>query len=146
MRYFCFVNKETRKIELNISAINEESVKCYASDKLIGPIEVDEIYEPTEYYYFNGTFQKYKEPCPSPDHVYDIKTQTWKNTNKELIKYNNELIRNDKLTRTDWTQVIDADISEESRKEFQEYRQKLRDIDKLNPVWPDEPEIKKRGQ
>ena len=49
------------------------------------------------------------------------------------------------LAETDWTQVLDAPISAESREAFRVYRQDLRDITEqegfpANVIWPDMPE------
>ncbi|MGM6736604.1 tail fiber assembly protein [Vibrio parahaemolyticus] len=65
------------------------------------------------------------------------KTETWRLTR----------IQRDKLiTETDWTQIPDAQISDEKKAEFLAYRQALRDIPQTysNPddvVWPDKPII-----
>lgn len=50
------------------------------------------------------------------------------------------------LKKTDWTQLIDVSISEEDKKLWAEYRQKLRDIPKdfrtpNEVVWPTSPEF-----
>ena len=52
------------------------------------------------------------------------------------------------LAETDWTQVLDAPISAESREAFRVYRQALRDITEqegfpANVVWPEMPEVVK---
>lgn len=52
------------------------------------------------------------------------------------------------LAETDWTQVLDAPISAESREAFRAYRQALRDITEQDGfpeavVWPEMPEVVK---
>ena len=53
-------------------------------------------------------------------------------------------IRDDKLLRSDWTQIPNSPISEEKRKEWFDYRQELRDVTKqpnpFNIIWPIQPE------
>jgi len=49
--------------------------------------------------------------------------------------------RNDRLHRSDWTQILDAPVDQ---KAWQEYRQKLRDITKqetfpFSVTWPEQP-------
>lgn len=51
----------------------------------------------------------------------------------------NKAIRNTKLDNTDWTQLPDVPITVACLTAFQAYRQALRDLDMLNPVWPEEP-------
>ena len=51
----------------------------------------------------------------------------------------NKAIRNTKLDNTDWTQLADVPITVACLTAFQAYRQALRDLDMLNPVWPEEP-------
>ena len=51
----------------------------------------------------------------------------------------NKAIRNTKLDNTDWTQLTDVPITVACLTAFQVYRQALRDLDMLNPVWPDAP-------
>ena len=52
----------------------------------------------------------------------------------------NKAARNQKLTATDWTQLTDVPLTGDCKVEFAAYRQALRDIDPLNPVWPELPE------
>jgi hypothetical protein len=51
------------------------------------------------------------------------------------------------LAETDFTMMMDIPITEESRNDFIEYRQSLRDlpenVDVFNPVWPTKPEYVK---
>jgi hypothetical protein len=51
----------------------------------------------------------------------------------------NKAIRNTKLDNTDWTQLPDVPITVACLTAFQVYRQALRDLDMLNPVWPEAP-------
>lgn len=51
----------------------------------------------------------------------------------------NKSIRNAKLSGCDWTQLPDVPITVACLTTFQVYRQALRDLDMLNPVWPDAP-------
>lgn len=51
----------------------------------------------------------------------------------------NKAIRNTKLDNTDWTQLPDVSLTVACLTAFQIYRQSLRDLDMLNPVWPEEP-------
>lgn len=56
---------------------------------------------------------------------------------QELFKL--KTIRNNKLSVTDWTQVIDNQLTPECKEAFRIYRQALRDIDFNNVVWPEKP-------
>ena len=56
------------------------------------------------------------------------------------IKAGNRNVRNSKLALCDWTQLSDVNLTAECKTAFADYRQALRDIDLLNPVWPDVPE------
>ena len=54
--------------------------------------------------------------------------------------------RNNLLTQTDWTVLIDSPLTDEKKQEYIEYRQALRDLPSKynNPddvVYPDQPEI-----
>ena len=54
--------------------------------------------------------------------------------------------RDELLKETDWTQVLDAQISKESQAQMRTYRQALRDITEqdgypYNIVWPEKPTI-----
>ena len=55
-----------------------------------------------------------------------------------------KIFRNELLTKCDWTQLPDAPLSDEKKQEWNEYRQKLRDLpsnteDPKNPEWPTPP-------
>lgn len=51
----------------------------------------------------------------------------------------NKPIRNAKLAECDWTQISDVNLTDDCKAEFAAYRQALRELDMLNPVWPDAP-------
>lgn len=51
----------------------------------------------------------------------------------------NKATRNAKLSECDWTQLPDVPITVACLTAFQVYRQALRDLDMLNPVWPEAP-------
>jgi hypothetical protein len=57
----------------------------------------------------------------------------------EATKAGNRNVRNSKLALCDWTQIIDVPLKAQCKADFADYRQALRDIDLLNPVWPDIP-------
>lgn len=57
----------------------------------------------------------------------------------EATKAGNRNVRNSKLALCDWTQLADVNLTAECKVDFAAYRQALRDIDLLNPVWPDVP-------
>lgn len=52
--------------------------------------------------------------------------------------------RNELLSQSDWTQILDNQLSEVKRSEWTSYRQSLRDItlqqDPFNLTWPNRPE------
>ena len=52
-------------------------------------------------------------------------------------------VRNKKLTKCDWTQAPDSPLSDEKKKEWATYRQKLRDLTKtVTPKFlPNSPKI-----
>ena len=52
----------------------------------------------------------------------------------------NEATRNTKLSDTDWTQLGDVNLTADCKAAFAAYRQTLRDLDMLDPTWPDVPE------
>lgn len=58
----------------------------------------------------------------------------------EQIIAGNKPIRNAKLAECDWTQIGDVSLTAECKAAFATYRQALRDVDLLNPVWPEAPE------
>ena len=58
----------------------------------------------------------------------------------EATKAGNRNVRNSKLALCDWTQLADVNLTADCKTAFADYRQALRDIDLLNPVWPDAPE------
>lgn len=51
--------------------------------------------------------------------------------------------RNAKLAESDWTQLVDVQLSADQKMEWQIYRQALRDLpatcDPRNPIWPEKP-------
>lgn len=55
------------------------------------------------------------------------------------IEAGNRSIRNQKLRDSDWTQLSDVNLTAECKADFASYRQALRSVDTLNPVWPDAP-------
>ncbi len=57
----------------------------------------------------------------------------------EQIIAGNKPIRNAKLAECDWTQISDVNLTDDCKAEFAAYRQALRELDMLNPVWPDAP-------
>ena len=57
----------------------------------------------------------------------------------EATKSGNRNVRNQKLRDTDWTQLLDVTLTVDCKTAFATYRKALRDIDLLNPVWPDVP-------
>jgi len=52
----------------------------------------------------------------------------------------NRAIKNKMLSDTDWTQLSDVPLTDACKAAFAEKRQELRDVDLLNPVWPEMPE------
>lgn len=52
----------------------------------------------------------------------------------------NKALRNTKLDNTDWTQLADVPLTADCKTAFAAYRQALRDLDMLDPTWPDVPE------
>jgi hypothetical protein len=67
---------------------------------------------------------------------YEVATVTW-----EKIRDRRDTL----LTKCDWTQIPDAPMDEETRTDWREYRQKLRDITESFPspeqvVWPMAPD------
>ena len=51
----------------------------------------------------------------------------------------NKALRNTKLDNTDWTQLADVPLTADCKTAFATYRQALRDLDMLDPTWPDAP-------
>ena len=51
----------------------------------------------------------------------------------------NKATRNTKLSDTDWTQLADVPLTADCKTAFAAYRQALRDLDMLDPTWPDAP-------
>jgi len=47
--------------------------------------------------------------------------------------------RNALLSGCDWTQLADVPLTDDCKAAFAAYRQALRDVDLLDPVWPDAP-------
>jgi len=85
-----------------------------------------------------------------PSTVYqfwDSTSESWV-LNSSLVISRVREIRNFKLGFSDWTQAVDAPLTEEKKAEWRTYRQALRDImtnlpadldDPENVVWPTEP-------
>jgi len=51
----------------------------------------------------------------------------------------NKALRNTKLSATDWTQLGDVPLTAQCKADFADHRQALRELDMLDPVWPDAP-------
>jgi hypothetical protein len=51
----------------------------------------------------------------------------------------NKATRNTKLSATDWTQLGDVPLTAQCKADFADHRQALRDLDMLEPVWPEVP-------
>jgi len=51
----------------------------------------------------------------------------------------NKALRNTKLDNTDWTQLADVPLAADCKTAFAAYRQALRDLDMLDPTWPEAP-------
>lgn len=47
--------------------------------------------------------------------------------------------RNQLLTDSDWTQLPDTRLTTEERTAWADYREQLRSVNLLNPVWPQKP-------
>ena len=47
--------------------------------------------------------------------------------------------RNQLLTDSDWTQLPDTRLSTEERTAWADYREQLRSVNLLNPIWPQRP-------
>lgn len=58
---------------------------------------------------------------------------------QEIIKADNKAHRDALLFKTDWTQLSDVTLTTECKTAFALYRNTLRKIDLLNPIWPDMP-------
>jgi len=57
----------------------------------------------------------------------------------DATKASNKAQRNTLLSGSDWTQLADVPLTEACKTAFATYRQSLRDIDLLDPVWPEAP-------
>ena len=90
------------------------------------------------------------EPYEEGDWVYLVHVSPL--TEEEIQIHKNSFwnnirgVRNDKMTKSDWTQLPDSPLSSEKKAEWAQYRQALRDITKQNidprtegVVWPTEP-------
>jgi hypothetical protein len=71
--------------------------------------------------YVDGSFVE-KEPVPA---FIDYEGQE-----------QNRKTRNSLLSGSDWTQLADVPLTEDCKTAFAAYRQELRGVDLLNPVWP----------
>lgn len=93
-------------------------------------------------------FHTFQAP-PTQDGHYAIMRGGWilvegaapplEDTSAELAREQNRSIRNQKLRDTDWTQLSDVPLSIQCKADFAVYRQALRDLDMLNPAWPEIP-------
>lgn len=81
----------------------------------------------------------------TPDWVGGVLTRQWvvtDATSEEIaerengIREANKSTRNANLRMTDWTQIGDVPLTAQCKADFADYRQALRDVDLLNPVWP----------
>ena len=101
-----------------------------------------------EHNYYNEETQSLetRESKPNPAASWDNNRQAWKWDASHLLDMV-RAVRDSKLSACDWTQVLDNQLTEQQRKEWQSYRQTLRDITKtctaitgLDDVkWPTEP-------
>lgn len=57
----------------------------------------------------------------------------------DATKASNKAQRNTLLSESDWTQLNDVPLTTKSKNAFAVWRQELRDLDMLDPVWPDRP-------
>jgi hypothetical protein len=69
------------------------------------------------------------------DELYDPELQRWPGPSKEELFYAS---RNLQLATSDWTQLLDAPLTDEKKAEWAKYRQELRDLPstKTNKISP----------
>lgn len=90
------------------------------------------------------------DPYEDGDWVYVVRVVSL--TEEEIQIHKNSFwnnirgVRNDKMSKSDWTQLTDSPLSSEKKLEWAQYRQALRDITTQNidprtegVVWPTEP-------
>jgi len=94
---------------------------------------------------WNGTGWTNRGTMPTP--YYKWESEAWV-INTEALYWQIRMDRSIKLVNSDWTQAVDAPLSDEKKTEWRTYRQALRDImtnlpadldDPENVVWPTEP-------
>lgn len=78
-------------------------------------------------HYWDGETLRNRNQRPSPFCYWDSAISDWK-INETAFLEEVRRVRNQELTKTDWTQIQDATVSAEKRLEYQAYRQQLRDI------------------
>lgn len=136
----CFVEHDLTWLPKNIHAIH-----WYGSK---GEIEYTNDY-PEEIYSFSPYYQYVVNEINDYKKEHQKKIEEYKRLN-----YNPELLvrtrRNNLLVQSDWTQIQDAPLSEDQRKEWRIYRQKLRDLPNQisdfdlyaqdTAIWPDPPQ------
>ena len=84
-----------------------------------------------------------RAPKPSPVHYWDGK---WV-LDTEMLQKEIRAKRNYLLSKTDWTQVPDAPVTEQQKESWRKYRQQLRDLPDAHinvtslkeVVWPEQP-------
>lgn len=86
------------------------------------PQEISE----TLYYDFSSSIWKTREKKPNPYCTWSPE-HNWQCDFAQFLTYIRRL-RNIELTKTDWTQISDASLTEEQKTEAQIYRQALRDM------------------
>jgi hypothetical protein len=107
---------------------------------LSNTILLDSEIDPEAYYVVSGKIQPLPiNPNLGPYYEFDYIEKTWKyNRNRALADI--VAVRNTLLQSSDWTQIYDVPMSDESRSAWQIYRQALRDItnqeDLSNIIWP----------
>ena len=97
---------------------------------------------PLEFYVDNDTVVPI-EPAPSGFHEFDVAAKQWVISN-ELMAQQARLERDRLLAASDWTQLLDAELSRAQREKWALYRKKLRRVPEqpgfpAEVVWPTPP-------
>jgi hypothetical protein len=82
---------------------------------------------------------------PEEEATLDVEEAAWEEEKPARAMASLRTERNTLLTESDWTQYNDSPLDDETKGDWETYRQELRDLpatteDPANPTWPSAPE------
>lgn len=138
MRKFAIINKYTGIVEGTIQPATDDMIE----DEEVCPYSVDSIYkeieEPMwqsfskETHWWGGSMWRIRPRAPSEHHkTWDSETNRW-SLDSESLWSEIRKQRNASLTRSDWTQLPDAPLTQAQKDAWNVYREELRNVPSTN--------------